>query len=51
MDLEGNNMYAKEVGFRRLYKHFCVFMALDSDLEKLKDPEKESLSTFLHSDI
>ena len=46
MDLEGNNMYAKEAGFRRLYKHFCVFKALESDLDKLKELTGERIPEY-----
>ena len=39
-------MYAKEAGFRRLYKHFCVFKAIESDLDKLKDLTGERIPEY-----
>ena len=44
--LEGNNMNAKEAGFRRLYKHFYVFKALESDLDKFKDLTGERIPEY-----
>lgn len=39
-------MYAKEAGFRKLYKHFCVFAAINEDADKLRPLTGEHMPEF-----